>query len=432
MGSTPFIFAQRGYHGSVRFPAARSIRVQDVVLLLLFAALAWTGGSDRWVIAIVAVLGLLQLAEPRVVFSQPVQIKAGWILIKLAIGYVLIGYTGGLTSPYYLILLLPVVSAATALGVIGTLAFTVVSCTAYLSFLLFIDWTQFAIEPAQVVELARRLVFLALSGTLVNTLAGAVRDQYLNYKRVAEQLEDANRSLREAEAQVRRSERLAALGQLSAGLAHELRNPLGTIKASAEMLARGVSSDGATGEVAREIAGFIVSEADRTNSLVSRFLDFARPLQLKLETAALPDVIDDAVAEARREASARRVSIYRNDSPDLRPFAMDAELMQRVLVNLLVNAVQASPEGGTVTIKTRAAGHSVEIDVIDRGCGVEPKMADTIFNPFVTTKSTGTGLGLAIVSKIVDEHGGKVVFESAPGQGTVFRVLLPLRLAGER
>ena len=409
---------------------ARRVRVQDVVLLLLFAALAATGGDDRWVIAMVAALGLLQLAEPRVVFSQPAHVKAVWILIKMAIGYVLIGYTGGLSSPYYLILLLPVVSAATALGVFGTLAFTVGSCATYLSFLLFIDWTRFAIEPAQTVELVRRLLFLALSGTLVNTLAGAVRDQYLNYKRVAEQLEDANRSLSDAEAQVRRSERLAALGQLSAGLAHELRNPLGTIKASAEMLSRGVS--GNTGdEVAREVAGFIVSEADRTNSLVSRFLDFARPLQLRPEVASLSDVIDRAVAEVRREDAARKVSIYRNDSPDLRPFAMDAELMQRVLVNLLLNAVQASPEGGTVTIKTRDAGDRAEIDVIDRGCGVEPKMADTIFNPFVTTKATGTGLGLAIVSKIVDEHGGKIVFESAPGQGTVFRVLLPLRLAGE-
>lgn len=409
---------------------ARRMRVQDVVLLLLFAGLGATGGGDRWIIAIVTLLALLQLAEPHVVFSQPVHVNAGWILIKLAIGYLLIGYTGGLSSPYYLILLLPVVSAATALGVLGTLAFTVGSCAAYLSFLFFIDWTQFAIEPAQTVELVRRLVFLALSGTLVNTLAGAVRDQYLNYKRVAEQLEEANRNLGEAEAQMRRSERLAALGQLSAGLAHELRNPLGTIKASAEMLARGVSG-GATNEVAAEIAGFIISEADRTNSLVSRFLDFARPLQLKPETASLSDVIDRAVAEARREATERKVSIYRNDSPDLRPFAMDAELMQRVLVNLLLNAVQASPEGGAVTIKTRGANGNAEIDVIDRGCGVEPKMAETIFNPFVTTKPTGTGLGLAIVSKIVDEHGGKVVFESAPGQGTVFRVLLPLRLAGE-
>ena len=411
----------------------RSVRVQDGVLLLLFAALAWTGGSDRWVIAIVTALGLLQVAEPRVVFSQPAHVKAVWILLKLAIGYVLIGYTGGLTSPYYLILLLPVVSAATALGVVGTLAFTVASCAAYLSFLLFIDWTQFAMESSQAVELARRLVFLALSGTLVNTLAGAVRDQYLNYKRVAEQLEEANRSLRQAEEQVRRSERLAALGQLSAGLAHELRNPLGTIKASAEMLSRGVNENfDRDGAVAREIAGFIISEADRTNSLVTRFLDFARPLQLKLAAAALPAVIDLAVAAARREATARKVSIYRNDSPDLRPFAMDAELMQRVLVNLLVNAVQASPEGGTVTIKTRGTDEQVEIDVIDRGCGVDPKMADSIFNPFVTTKATGTGLGLAIVSKIVDEHGGKVVFESAPGQGAVFRVQLPLRPAGER
>jgi two-component system sensor histidine kinase HydH len=121
------------------------------------------------------------------------------------------------------------------------------------------------------------------------------------------------------------------------------------------------------------------------------------------------------------------VTIYRNDAHGLPPFPLDAELMERVLVNLLSNAVQASPPGSTVTIKTRLAGDSVEIDVIDRGCGVDPQMADTIFNPFVTTKSDGTGLGLAIVSKIVDEHGGSIVFESEPNKGAIFRVTLPFQ-----
>ncbi len=407
----------------MRLPAARRIGVQDVVVLLLFAALAATGAGDRWEIALIAALGLLQLLEPRIVFDQPTPTKVAWISAKLLLGYLLIGYTGGLTSPYYLVLLLPVISAATSLGVFGTLAFTVVSCAAYLSFLLFIDWNEFSLEKAQIAELARRLLFLAISGTLVNTLAGALRDQFVRYKAVAEQLAEANRNLGEAEAQVRRSERLAALGQLSAGLAHELRNPLGTIKASAEMLARG----GNSGEIAQEIAGFITTEADRTNSLVTRFLDFARPLQLRPAVASLSDVISRALTEEQPLAAARRVTIYRNDAHDLPPFPMDAELMERVLVNLLSNAVQASPPESIVTIKSRLAGDCVEIDVIDRGCGVDPKMADSIFNPFVTTKSEGTGLGLAIVAKIVDEHGGRILFESEPGKGATFRVSLPFQ-----
>jgi signal transduction histidine kinase len=104
---------------------------------------------------------------------------------------------------------------------------------------------------------------------------------------------------------------------------------------------------------------------------------------------------------------------------------MDAELLERVFYNLLINAVQATPEQGTVTIKTRGVGGMAEICVIDRGSGIDPKLMSTIFNPFVTTKPDGVGLGLAIVSKIVDEHGGRISVESEVGKGSVFRVHLP-------
>ena len=240
---------------------------------------------------------------------------------------------------------------------------------------------------------------------------------------MAEKLADANLHLREAEAAVRRSDRLAALGQLSAGLAHELRNPLGTIRASAEMLARSVAAEG---EVAREMAGFILSEADRTNSLVTRFLEFARPLQLRLSPSDLSQVIDTAAAQVDREAASSQITIYKNYSPDIAPFPFDAELMERVIYNLLLNAAQATAPGGAVTVKTRVLGASAEISVIDRGAGIDPKAGDTIFNPFVTTKPSGVGLGLAIVTKIVDEHGGKITVESEPGKGSIFRVYLPL------
>jgi signal transduction histidine kinase len=347
-----------------------------------------------------------------------------WVLLELIFAYLLIGYTGGITSNFYLVLLLPVISAATYLGVVGTLFFTLLSCGSYISFVLFVDFTHLIIEPDQIRVLIMRLIYLAIAGNLVNVLAAALRVQSANYRRAAEELAEANRHLSEAEAAVRRSERLAALGQLSAGLAHELRNPLGTMKASAEMLMRNVGKEN---ETAREVAGFISTEVDRTNSLVTRFLEFARPMRLRLETVNVAEILDHSVALLERDAPQYRVTVYKNYSPDLAPFPLDGELMERVFYNLLLNAAQASAGGGAITVKTRPCDGMAEVAVIDRGQGIQPKDLEQIFNPFFTTKPEGSGLGLAIVSKIVDEHGGRIAVESETGKGSVFRVYLPLQ-----
>jgi signal transduction histidine kinase len=307
---------------------------------------------------------------------------------------------------------------------VGTLLFTLLSCGSYLSFVLLIDFNQWIIDPEGIRVLIMRLTFLAIAGNLVNVLAQELRVQSSKYQKVAEELAEANRNLREAEAAVRRSERLAALGQLSAGLAHELRNPLGTMRASAEMLTKYVAADN---ELAREMAGFIACEVDRTNSLVTRFLEFARPLKLKPAVVDITEVLDRAVALVERDAPRYHVTFYKNYSPDLAPFPLDAELMERVFYNLLLNAAQASAEEGAITVKTRAVDGTAEVAVIDRGPGVDPKIMEQIFNPFFTTKPDGVGLGLAIVSKIVDEHGGRITVESEPAKGTVFRVYLPIQ-----
>jgi signal transduction histidine kinase len=398
----------------------RFVRPQDFVWLLLFTALAvFSPERSPIVIALLAALGVVQVLEPRI---GPL----ASVILKLVLCYVLIGYSGGVTSSFYLILLMPVISGATAFGLTGTAVVSLVACGVYLSFLVFLNGDEFIPED-QVPELFLRSIFLPVVGYLTHELAQANQLQTQKAQAAAEELARANRDLKEAEAQVRRAERLAALGQLTAGLAHELRNPMGTMKTSAELLSRNVASENA---LAREMAGFIAEEVDRTNSLITRFLDFARPQHMKLEPGDLSAMIDNAVTRfARDQASAGRtdVTVFKNYSPDVPPVVFDAELMERVMVNLLTNAAQASPKGSVVTVKTQLTSDGkAEISVIDRGSGIEPKNLENIFNPFFTTKSDGVGFGLAIVAKIVDEHGGHIDVESTPGEGSVFRVQLPL------
>jgi two-component system, NtrC family, sensor histidine kinase HydH len=397
------------------------VRPQDIVWIALFAVLAiW--GPDLWPEATIFLLGLglMQVIEPKFRFFSSLRGSIISFLIKLVLWYLLMGWTDGIASPYFWLMLLPVMSVATSLGLVGLVVSVVLACGSYLTLIRFLGPNQKPDWPYLILAEATFPIAGFLTWELLEENRAATR----RAQRAAEQLAEANRHLQEAEAQVRRTERLAALGQLSAGLAHEIRNPLSTIKGSAEMLLKNVNADSA---VSHELAGYISSEVDRTNALVTRFLDFARPLALRLEKTEITEVIDEAVAEVEKYSPTLDVSIYKNYSPDIAPILIDRQLIERVLYNLLLNAAQASPPQGSVTVKTRQLDDTVEISVIDRGTGIAPKDRESIFNPFFTTKSSGVGLGLAIVSKIVDEHGGQITVESEPGAGSVFHVLLPVR-----
>jgi len=391
--------------------------------MALYAVLAFYG-PDRSNVTTWTLLGLalMQVVEPRIPFGSYLGSAVSFV-IKLALWYVLMAWTDGIASSYYWIMVLPVISAATSLGLIGLIVATVLACGAYLSFLLFLSADQF-IPRDQMEVLLLRLTTFPIAGFLTYELLEANRIATRKAQTAAEQLVEANRHLQEAQAAVRRTERLAALGQLSAGLAHEIRNPLSTIKTSAEMLLKQVDE---SNSVAHEMASFISTEVDRTNALVTRFLDFARPLSLRLEKTDLTQLIDRAIAEVEKHRPPFDVTIYKNYSPDIPPILLDGQLIERVFYNLIVNAAQASAPKGSITVKTRQASRTVEIAVIDRGSGIDPKNMDSIFNPFFTTKSSGVGLGLAIVSKIVDEHGGSITVESEAGSGSVFRVFLPFQ-----
>ena len=333
-------------------------RVHEILIALVFIAMAALDPDRNPVeMVLILVLGALQLAEVRLPVLETRKRAVVWILIKLGLCLWLIGISGKINSHYYLITLLPVISAATYLGPLGTLISSILAAASVLVYLLSYDWNAVELPPESRNILALNLFFIVLTGQLVNLLAEAIRAQSAKYKALADQFSETNQQLREAEATVRRSERLAALGQLSAGLAHELRNPLGTIKASAEMLSRNVVSEN---EVSREVAGYISTEVDRCNSLVTRFLDFARPLAVRLASTDLTHVIDRSIEMVSREARDRDITIYRNYAPDIPPLPLDAELMERVFFNVLQNAVQASAPGSSITVKTRALDGMVE------------------------------------------------------------------------
>ena len=403
------------------------LRPADFVWVVLFAAMHYASPVRNLAeTELLVALCLFQILSPRLAFFQTASGNYLAISVKLLLGYLLIGVTYSLESSYYPILLLPVVSAATTLGLFGTVFWTLTAILSYLSYLLLLDWNRWFVSDPEIRELSLRALFLCLVGFLTYELAQRNKQEARNYQALAEQLAAANANLGKAEEAMRRTERLAALGQLTAGLAHELRNPIGTIKNSAELLTKRLPP---SDEIAHELSGFIQSEVDRTNSLITRFLQFARPFQLQRESQDIAQVLDRAILHVSRQFPTFPITYVKNYAPDVPAVLIDHELMQQVFINLLVNAAQASPPGSVVTVKTRADGEMLEVAIIDRGAGIDAAIKGSIFNPFFTTKKDGVGLGLAIVAKIIDEHGGRIVVESEAGQGSVFRVLLPLRAA---
>ena len=399
----------------------RKIRVTDMVWLFFLGALAALVVTKpehsvyEWLVLLA--LGAVQIAEAHLELSSDTAGAALVIALKLALCYWLVAETGGVESSYYLIFWLPIVSAASNLGLGGTLLNTLLSSAVYLSFLFFVDFETSYIPPEGQRELTVRVLFFFLSAVLVNRFATENRAK-------TEHLAQANRELREAQAEVQRSERLAALGQLSAGLAHEIRNPLGVISASAEILEKNVADEN---KVAREVSGFIRSEVHRTNELVTRFLNFTRPSPLQKEPANLNDVVRGAVSQLMEKVKGRKEDIQiRQDLHDVPRFSFDATLVESVVLNLLLNGYEAMSSGGTLVVRTRRNGSMAQIEVADSGIGIKKDQLENIFNPFFTTKPDGVGLGLAMVSKFVDSHGGKITVNSRAGEGATFRVSLPL------
>jgi len=378
--------------------------------------------------AFVAYKALLFLA----IWAWPARLRLiliGTTGLDLVFVSLFVWHTGGGESHFYLLFYLLVALAASHFGPRTGLA------TAGGGGLLYVlasvvgapatDWNHLS---------ARVATFFLLGGSL-----GYLSQRERLARAEAERL---NEELAENQARLVQSERLAAIGQMSAKISHEVRNPLGSISLNAELLEDELQS--LSGERRAEAANLVAairSQVDVLSAVTEEYLRFARLPKPKLEAVAVAPVIEDLADFVREELRARKVELVVKVPAGQPRLRLDPGQIRQVLLNLIRNAVEAMPDGGTITLRVKAISNfefrmsdsairspqsAIVIEVADTGTGIPPENLDRIFEPFFTNKEGGTGLGLAIARQIVVDHGGSLTCESTPGVGTMFRLTLPI------
>jgi two-component system NtrC family sensor kinase len=226
-------------------------------------------------------------------------------------------------------------------------------------------------------------------------------------------------------------EKLASMGQLAAGVAHEINNPLGTILLFADMLYK----EAAENDPKRDDMKMIINETIRCRKIVADLLNFARQQEVLAQECDINDILEQVIDGVSHQPSFKRVEVVRQFQPGMPPIQADQAQLMQVFVNLLNNAAEAMPEGGTITINSRLVdSQRIEIKVSDTGCGMSEENLAKLFTPFFTTKAVGkgTGLGLSIVYGIIKMHRGQITVQSQVGQGTTFTVTLPIMLSSQQ
>jgi two-component system sensor histidine kinase HydH len=236
------------------------------------------------------------------------------------------------------------------------------------------------------------------------------------------------RALKTSQRAALQNEKLAAIGRLAAGIAHEVRNPLGVIRASASM----VQEHFTPAEDAYQACQFIREESDRLNGLITSLLTFARPAELRLQPVAIEKVIDRALQLTGEELQRRCITVARESGRELPAVTADPDLVAQVVLGLVTNAAEAIGNHGLIIVRTGSDRDAVCVEVVDTGPGVPPADTERIFEPFFTTKPTGTGLGLPMAARIVRAHGGVIEVVSGQGKGehgtgARFRIRLPIQ-----
>jgi signal transduction histidine kinase len=309
----------------------------------------------------------------------------------------------------------PILLGAYWYGVPGGLVVALVSSIAYVNH---VSEIVHEFEPGRLAE----VVVFHVIGVSVGMLASAQRRVALRYQTAAATLEQANAKLHESHEQIRRMDRLRTLGEVATGLAHEIRHPLASIGGAIEI----IEARAQAGSPEAEFSRLAMKEVQRLDLLVWEFLRYARPHEPELRTMPLDEVVAQAVTLLRVEAERAHVRLDVEPAAAPTEVSIDPLQIEQVLLNVLLNAIQATPAGGRIVVRQRLDGHEVSVDVVDEGPGIASEHLGSIFSPFFTTRERGTGLGLAIAHRIVMSHEGRLEVVQTSPRGTWFRIGLPL------
>jgi len=312
---------------------------------------------------------------------------------------------------------LPIVYAAACFGWRGGLIAALSSAILYIPHILI----SLHHMPEYAMNQYAEIIIFFLVGTITGVLADRERKQREKLEATTEQLSKVNRELQDSFEQLKRADRLSAIGHLSASLAHEIRNPLASIEGATGILDQPDISE----EMRKEFLEVIRKESRRLNRLLSDLLDFARPRKPEFQPVDPAKLIDSVISLVAPTVERNGITLTRRVEPSSPFVRSDPEQLKQVILNLTINAAQAMPGPGEIELAVSAADGNVKISVKDQGSGIPEEDLDKIFDPFFTTKENGTGLGLSVAHQIVTQHGGTIVAQRNPYRGMTFSVVLP-------
>jgi signal transduction histidine kinase len=353
-----------------------------------------------------------------------IAIIASLLLIVTSLHYLTTTQQVGAHDVYRRLYYVPIVLGGVWFALRGGVITSVLASLLYVPHVVF-HWQN---HPHIALEQYLEIVLYNFIGCLTGFLSQREQHQKIRYQKTAETLQESYRKLREQadqiieiEEQLRRADRLSALGELSAGMAHEIRNPLGSIRGTAEILREGVQAK----DPKKEFADILIKEVDRLNRVLEDFLSFARPAPVDDCCFRPIQVINEVLDLTRQQASTSNVEVKVELNDDIEVHGVGEQIKQ-ALLNLVLNALQAMPSGGSLSVSTEITDSEYRISITDSGPGISAENRGRIFNPFVTTRDDGTGLGLAITQRIIQSHEGRIVLDSTPGNGATFTVCLPI------
>ncbi len=312
---------------------------------------------------------------------------------------------------------IPIIFAAISFGWLGGFLAAFFTAICYIPHII-MAWREF---PGYVFNQYAEIVVFFLVGLITGFLADRERKQKNELEKTATQLSKVYGELQESFEHLKRSDRLAAIGHLSAGLAHEIRNPLASIEGAAAILEQGKVNE----EQRMEFFSIIKKECQRLNRLLGNLLDFARPRLPKSEKLNVGRLIDSVIALTSHTATKNKIAIHKKFPAEGISWDCDSEQLKQVILNLVLNAIQAMPDGGEIILEAKPRGKNLSIQVVDQGCGIKAEDMDRVFDPFFTTKETGTGLGLAVAFQIVNQWGGTLTPTKNRDRGMTFSIILP-------